>query len=212
MCKKSIYLVSFVVALGVALTGAANAADPSLVLYLPFDEGQGVPGDYSTYGHEVEFVNDPQWVDGYSRSALEFDGTNYVRVPINDTLQLRETFSVAFWVKREETQPAAWNYMVAGGSLVWAVIVNADQNVYVYTSSGGSWANRLVTTIPLTTDWTHIAMTYDIGSGVELYFNGEEKAGEGAAPPVVDETDGSIMVGARNPGSEYFAGTIDEVR
>ncbi|UCF17766.1 MAG: hypothetical protein JSW59_09935, partial [Phycisphaerales bacterium] len=85
MCKKLICLFTFVLVLGVSLTGAANAADPSLVLYLPFDEGQGVPGDYSTYGHEVELVNDPQWVDGYSGNALEFDGTNYVRVPINDT-------------------------------------------------------------------------------------------------------------------------------
>jgi hypothetical protein len=53
-------------------------------------------------------------------------------------------------------------------------------------------------------------MTYDVGSGVELYFNGE-KAGEGGTPPVVDDIDDSIMVGARTPGQEFFAGTIDEV-
>ena len=44
----------------------------------------------------------PTWVDGQFGKALEFDGTKgqYVQVPINDTLQLREQFSIAFWVKR----------------------------------------------------------------------------------------------------------------
>ncbi|MBL7186267.1 MAG: LamG domain-containing protein [Phycisphaerae bacterium] len=210
MCRRLIRLASFVLLLGIVLTSAAEAADPSLVLYLPFLEGAGEPRDFSAYEHGVELVNNPKWIDGKHGKALEFDGTNYVRVPINDTLQLRETFTVEFWVKREASQPANWNYMVAGGNLKWAVIVNADQSVYVWTRSGGTWAQRLVTSIPLTTDWTHIAMTYDVGSGVELYFNAE-KAGEGGSPPVVDELDDSIMVGARAPGQEFFAGIVDEV-
>jgi hypothetical protein len=210
MCRKLMYLFSFALWLGLILTSAAEAIDPSLVLYLPFHEGTGEPKDFSVYKHGVELVNNPNWVDGKYGKALEFDGTNYVRVPINETLQLRESFTVEFWVKREDSQPATWNYMVAGGTLMWAVIVNADQNVYVWSRSGGTWGQRLVTSIPLTTDWTHIALTYDVGSGVELYFNGE-KAGEGGTPPVVDEIDGSVMVGARNPGQEFFAGIIDEV-
>jgi hypothetical protein len=210
MCKKLIYLFSFVLLPGLVLTSAAEAADPSLVLYLPFNEGAGEPKDFSVYDNEVELVNDPIWVEGKYGKALEFDGTNYVRILITETLQLREHFTVEFWVQREEPQPATWNYMVAGGTLKWAVIINADQNVYVWTRSGGTWGQRLVTTVSLTTDWTHVAMTYDVGSGVALYFNGE-KAGEGATPPVVDEIDDSLMVGARTPGQEFFGGIIDEV-
>ena len=210
MCKKLIYLFSFVLLPALVLTSAAEAADPSLVLYLPFNEGAGEPKDFSVYDNEVELVNDPIWVDGKYGKALEFDGTNYVRILITETLQLREHFTVECWVQREEPQPATWNYMVAGGTLMWAVIINADQNVYVWTRSGGTWGQRLVTTVPLTTDWTHVAMTYDVGSGVALYFNGE-KAGEGVTPPVVDEIDDSIMVGARTPGQEFFGGIIDEV-
>ena len=211
MCRRLICLVSFVWVLSLALTGVAGAGDPSLVLYLPFDEGAGEPKDFSMYDHGAELVNDPTWRNGRYGKALEFDGTNYVRIPINDILQLREIFTVEFWVKREASQPATWNYMVAGGNLKWAVIFNVDQNVYVWTRSGGTWGQRLITTIPLMEDWTHIAMTYDVGSGVELYFNGAVKAGEGGNPPVVDELDDSIMVGARVPGSEFFTGTIDEV-
>ncbi len=210
MYKQFIHLFSFILLTVLVLISAAEAADPSLVLYLPFNEGAGEPKDFSVYDNDVELVNNPIWVEGKYGKALEFDGTNYVRILINETLQLREHFTVEFWVQREDSQPATWNYMVAGGTLKWAVIVNADQNVYVWTRSGGTWGQRLVTSIPLTTDWTHIAMTYDVGNGVELYFNGE-KAGEGPTPPIVDEIDDSIMVGARTPGQEFFAGIIDEV-
>jgi len=211
MCRELMYPVSLLVVLGLSLASVANAADPSLVLNLPFDEGGGEPQDVSVYGHEAQLVNSPTWVDGKYGSALEFDGTNYVMVPITEALQTVETFTVEFWVQRGTTQPGTWNYMVAGGTLMWGVIFNAgDENVYVWSRSGGTWGQRLVSTVPLSTDWTHIAMTYDVGSGVELYFDGE-KAGEGGEPPVVDEIDGSIMVGARNPGQEFFAGLIDEV-
>jgi hypothetical protein len=184
--------------------------DKSLVLYLPFDEGKGdVAKDASEYGHDGELIRDPKWVDGVIGSALEFSGNNYVQVPITDELQLREVFTAEFWVKRDATQAATWNYMVAAGSLKWAVIYNTDQKVYIYSDSGG-WGQRIVTNVPLTEDWTHIAATYDINDEVKLYFNGED-AGTGAKPGAVVEIDGSVMVGARHPGQEFFTGIIDEV-
>jgi len=188
----------------------ALPVDESLVLYLPFEEGKGdTAKDLSQYGYDGELVNNPKWVDGQIGKALEFDGSNYVQVPITDELQLREVFTAEFWVKRDAGQVAAWNYMVAAGSLKWAVIYNQDQKVYIYSDSEG-WGHRLTTDEPLTEDWTHIAATYDIDKEVKLYFNGEE-AGAGAKPGVVAQIDGSIMVGARHPGSEFFTGIIDEV-
>lgn len=205
-------MIGLICALTVITTQDCQAMDDddTRVLYLPFDGAD--PEDMSQYGHDVELVGDPEHVDGRIGKAYSVSPSNYVKVPINDTLQLVEKFTVEFWVNREAAQPATWNYMVAGGSLKWAVIVNSNQNVYVWSRSGGNWGQRLVTTIPLPAEeWVHIAMTYDVDSGVELYFNGEEKAGEGVEPPVVDEIDGSIMVGARHPGQEFFAGIIDEV-
>ena len=198
----------------VAMTSVSHAReiDKSLVLYLPFDEGKGdVVKDASQYGHDGKLVKKPEWVDGKIGKALEFDGTksNYVEVPITDELQLREVFTAEFWVKRDASQIRAWNYMVAAGSLKWAVIYNQDQKVYIYSDTG-AWGQRIVTDVPLTEDWTHIAATYDIKKGVELYFNGEN-AGTGAKPAPVVQIDGSIMVGARHPGQEFFTGIIDEV-
>jgi hypothetical protein len=196
----------------VALTSISYAreVDKSLVLYLPFDEGKGdVAKDASQYGHDGDLVKNPKWVDGKIGKALEFDGTNYVQVPITDDLQLREVFTAEFWVKRDANQAATWNYMVAAGTLRWAVIYNTDQKVYIYSDTG-AWGQRIVTDVPLTEDWTHIAATYDIKKEVKLYFNGED-AGTGAKPAPVVQIDGSIMVGARHPGQEFFTGIIDEV-
>lgn len=191
----------------------AGLDDKSLVLYLSFDEGAGnTAKDGSVYGHDGELMKGPKWVDGKSDKAIEFDGTKsqYVIVPINDTLQLREQFSVAFWVKRGNTQISAWNYMVAGGSLKWAVIFNKDnQKTFVYTNGGG-WGLRGQTDGAQPEDWVHITLTHDTKSAVNIYYDGK-RAGGGGKPPTVAEIDGSVMVGARHPGREFFTGVIDEV-
>ena len=212
--KKPIYLITMVFVMSIMLslnTWPANP-DKTLMLYLPFEEGNGdATKDMSQYDHEANLVNKPSWVDGKKGKALEFTGNNYVIIPIVDDLQLQEAFSVNFWVKRAEVQPAEWCYMVAAGTLKWAVIFNSNGKVgYIWSTSGGGWAQRLVTKNNLTTDWTHVAVNYDVDQGVEEYFNAE-LVGEGAKPPKVDAIDGSFMVGARNPGQEFFKGIIDEV-
>jgi hypothetical protein len=188
--------------------------DKSLVLYLSFDEGKGgTAKDSSQYGHDGELIKNPTWVDGqFGGKALEFDGTKqqYVMVPINDTLQLREKFSIAFWVKRGETQISAWNYMIGAGTLVWATIFNRDtQKTYLW-SKGPNWAQKGISNENQPQDWVHLTVTHDIDSDVSIYYDGK-KVGGGGKPPAIIEIDGSIMVGARHPGNEFFTGIIDEV-
>ena len=187
----------------------AVEADADRLLYLSFDEDD--PEDLSQYGHDVELVGDPGHVDGKYGKAYEVSPNNYVKVPITETLQqLTEQFTVMFWVLKGNAQPATWNYMVAGGTLKWAVILNADQKVYVYSANPG-WSNRVITGNTLPEEWTHITMIYDVDDSVKVLFNGELAGESPANPAAVVDVDGSIMVGARHPGSEFFAGTIDEV-
>ena len=202
--------ITLACALAVFMAGNSWAidVDDTRVLYLPFDGDD--PEDLSQYGHDVELVGDPGHVDGKYGKAYEVSASNYIKVPINDVLdQLLERFTVMFWVQKAAAQPATWNYMVAGGTLKWAVILNSDQLVYIL-SSNPAWSNCLITNEPLPEEWTHITMIYDVDNAVEVYFNGA-LVGEGAQPAPVVDVDGSIMVGARHPGSEFFAGVIDEV-
>ena len=192
----------------------AAVDDKSLVLYLSFNEGKGnTAEDSSVHGNDGELIANPKWVNGqFESAALEFDGTKgqHVKVPINDTLQLREKFSIAFWVKRGNTQISAWNYMVAAGELVWATIFNKDsQKTYLWSKAPG-WAQKGITNENQPEDWVHLTVTHDIDSDVSIYYDGK-KVGGGQKPPAIIEIGGSIMVGARHPGSEFFTGTIDEV-
>ena len=101
--------------------------------------------------------------------------------------------------------------MVTAGTLKWASIFrNADKNTYFWSTSGGAWAQKAITDDIQPEDWVHLAVTHDTKSEVVIYNDGK-KAGGGAKPPVVDEIDGSVMVGARHPGQEFFTGIIDEV-
>ncbi len=192
----------------------AGLDDKSLVLYLSFDEGKGgEAADGSVHGHDGELIEGPSWVDGQFGKALEFDGTKgqHVMVPINDTLQLLEQFSIAFWVKRDKAQIREWNYMVTAGTLKWASILrNSDSKTYFWSTSGGTWAQKAVTDDVQPDDWVHLAVTHDTKSEIVIYNDGQ-KAGGGNKPPPVDEIDGSVMVGARHPGQEFFTGIIDEV-
>lgn len=152
-------------------------------------------------------------MDGQFGKALEFDGTKgqHVKVPINDILQVREQFSIAFWVKRGDDQIRDWNYMVTAGSLKWASIFRKNDNkTYFWSTSGGTWAQKAVSDDIQPDDWVHLAVTHDTKSEVVIYNDGK-KAGGGNKPPPVDEIDGSVMVGARHPGEEFFTGIIDEV-
>ena len=207
-------LLAICVLFSVTTAVHAGLDDESLVLYLSFDKGNGDSAeDKSIHGHDGELIKDPTWVDGKFGKALEFDGTKqqHVMVPINDTLQLREQFSMAFWVKQGDTQIREWNYMVTAGELKWASILkNGDKKTYIFTRSGGTWAQRAVSDDIQPEDWVHLAVTYDTDSEIVIYNDGK-KAGGGAKPPPVDEIDGSVMVGARHPGQEFFTGIIDEV-
>ncbi len=192
----------------------ADLEDKSLVLYLSFDEGSGnTAKDQSTYGHDAELTANPSWVDGqFGTKALEFDGTKgqYAMIPINDTLQLREQFSVAFWAKRGNTQSATWNYMVAAGTLKWAIIFNNNtKKTHMYTEVPG-WGQKGISDEDQPEDWVHISVVHDTDTDLSFYYDGK-KVGGGAKPPAVNPIDGSIMVGARHPGQEFFTGVIDEV-
>ncbi len=58
MSKKVIYLISFVLVLGLVLTSVAKAADPDLVGWWKLNEGSGNTAiDSSGYGFDIPLQN-----------------------------------------------------------------------------------------------------------------------------------------------------------
>ncbi|MHC4593343.1 MAG: hypothetical protein ACYS19_00165, partial [Planctomycetota bacterium] len=100
MCKKLIYLVCFVLVLGLTLTSTAGA---DLIGYWPLDEGAGTTvADVSGRGHNGFFTEGtPLWVEGKYGKALRFDGVNKVEIPDHADFHLEDAVSMALWIKPE---------------------------------------------------------------------------------------------------------------
>jgi len=71
-----LFLISFVP------IEAIDIADPDLIAYWPFNEGQGgTAKDVSGNAHDGKLNGEPVWVDGKFEKALEFNtGEDYFEV------------------------------------------------------------------------------------------------------------------------------------
>jgi len=195
-----------------------------LVLWLKFDEGSGnIAYDYSgnnNHGtlHDANSTNDdgdtpPQWVDGKVGKALDFDGVDdYVNV---------SNFSGNF----NQLTVEAWIYpknysgyrriIDFGGSEIgrrFTLQLSAD-GIDINLDGGVSGCAKWFST--LLNEWLHLVGSWNETSFIRLYVNGEVKAENTQSPSIntllILSTDAHI-VGRGITETDYFNGTIDEVR
>ena len=108
MCRKLIFLTTFVLVLSVALASVADAALPGLIGWWKLDEMSGtIAYDSSGLGNDGKLgpEGDPKWVAGYFGGALELDGNDdYVNIDaIADDFPTDNNFSVSAWIKTTQT-------------------------------------------------------------------------------------------------------------
>ncbi|MGD2094745.1 MAG: discoidin domain-containing protein [Phycisphaerales bacterium] len=176
MCKKSIYLVSFVLVFGLVSTSMANLNDPDLVAYWSFDEGSGTTAyDLTGNGNDGVFVGDPQWVAGKYGGALEFNGDDYLNCGNGPSLQIRDEITIVFWFQVEAFQND-WEAFLAKSDSAYrasrsATTGNATHMGLSGTSvgNGNGYFDASVTV----TDgqWHHWAGVYD-GTEARVYIDG----------------------------------------
>ncbi len=97
-----ISILFFVILLSLISNISQTAPIEGLVLYFPFDEGEGnTTVDLSGNGNDGTLVGEPEWVDGKNGFALQFSGernSDYVEVPDNPTLNPAQELSFAAWI------------------------------------------------------------------------------------------------------------------
>ena len=198
-----------------------------LVLYFPFDEGNGdTVEDKSGKGNNGIIQGGADWVDGVSGKALEFNGEDsFVEVPDDDSLN-PAAGTVTFWVKPQEQNETEWGscgivdkweqvgstykgYLIQAGAAPASGIIPEEDSELVSLIVGEE-ANMLklrITNTPLD-KWSHIALTWD-GKTVAAYLNGTvvDEGDMGFVPAV-----GSMFIGKREHGAvDFFRGAVDEV-
>ncbi len=230
-----------VLALGAVGTGLAQEQnDPNLIGWWKLDEGAGATAaDSSGKGHDGRFVGEPLWTEGFSGTALEFDGVDdYVlcaeRSGTKPGVYPKELmpaggFTVACWVKLR--QFAYFSSFVGNGldtaddecgfflyNYGWVGESGQDFGLAIRTETAMNYVETPNTY--KTGTWYHLAATYD-GRNVIIYVNGSVAAGpQSVGGPIrwISQATGNyperFAIGVwLDPGYDLWVdGAIDDVR
>lgn len=236
MCRKSICLTLSIVVLSLSVGSLSSRARADLMLYLPFDEGQGMNAeDRSGNNNNGEIIGEPKWVNGYSGSALEFSGaenTHHVEVADTPSLNPENEITLLAWIFIDIWEPSGGvvsKYIGSGNQRSYNLHMDHATNLSfrASVSSNGAYQVGTSTTNAVAPEealvegqWQHIAMTYKGDEFLRLYHNGEMVAESEATAtsrlfdntiPLMVGTDFQIG-GSHNGQPREFTGAIDEVR
>ncbi len=208
MYNKLIYLVSFVLVLGVAGNASAD-----LVMHWPLDEGSGTTAvDLSGNGYDGTIGGTANWVPGQLGLALDFDGSStYIDM---DERIVEGTWSLAMWLKPRDI-PYPSDYYAVMHTDAWTpgtphVHLRNTTSLWNVDTNGGP--NISSTTVLQENEWYHCTYTvsFDGSSSAQIYINGVlESEGQGGSVPSYF---GPLNFGAWNNSSRYYHGLMDDIR
>ena len=224
MSKKLICLVSFVLALCMVLTSAAQAG---LVGWWRFEDGSGdIAEDSSGNDHHGTLLGTPEWVlgpEGFG-GALAFnpDGCTGVDCGIFDPTNGTGQFTVALWAFWDGTGTFQHFFSKSNGwgpdtmmfqVELWAANANLDSTDRVGVSYEGSPDSSVPFFIMPQNQWVHLAFTFD-GINATVYLNGVDE--EGPKPfSIGPNVDAMVEIGYTSTragaGNRTFHGSLDEV-
>jgi len=187
--------------------------DPNLIGWWTFDEGLGTRAvDWSGHGNHGTLQGDPQWVDGYDGSALEFDGAgDLVSCGNLPALTITGDITIMCWVK------------VAGFTKTWETILSKGDNSYRmargpgtgnsihFGCNGPSGGNLNALTTVTTNTWRHAALVYD-GANKIIYIDGAEDARVASSGAINVSTYALYIAANSQQGNRNLTGVVDDVR
>lgn len=185
-----------------------SEGDPNLVLYLPFEEGQGILTSDWSLSNKDGIINGATWTTGKQGNgrALSFDGIDdYVNLSKLNS-QNNAPISFSAWIK--------WNGQTSPVSGIWGTTGGNNLNSHFEIQSNGMRlrignTNKGGMPSPPANEWAYVSFVYS-GGFTKYYINGIE----------VDSfsgTTGEIFTGdihriGLSDSGRPFQGNIDEVR
>ena len=197
-----------------------TVTDPSLILWLSFDELNGNRAiDHSQYGNHGTVVGNRQLVAGRFGNALTFNGvSDWVEIPHHESLTVDTSVTVMAWINTPRSHGphgAEWQGIIAKNNDFRSYSFYTETGDLVHLSVGenlGAGSFRTDQTFALNT-WQHVAAQVD-SNGVQRYWINGESAGtfqSGVTLPGLADT-ASVLVGKTHEGNREFLGMIDEIR
>jgi hypothetical protein len=205
MSKKSTCLT--LIAIALSLLGSASA---ELVVHWPLDDGAGtIATDASGNGNDGTFNGAPEWVEGYFGYGLHVRGDadmDYVVYTLPGGATVWETGTIAIWVKldslgQDQYSSPFTNHTPNSAGIQFDVDGGNPGNFRL--NPGGQFFG------PATTEWTHLALTFE-GGNATFYYNGEEATT--AAMSDSQRTFNEFAIGLNRNHTNWVAATLDELR
>jgi hypothetical protein len=220
-------------ALDAGTGGDANArcadagTDPSLVLYLTFDDDVGTTAtDCSGHGHDGMVVGPgaDTRVAGHFGKGLALDGNDScIGLGRPNDLVLRGPFTVAAWAQIDDYQTpppssdsrAIFSNTTSPQALGWRFVTlgTAENTSVGYKIGTDAGSFTLLTPGPQpVSKWIHVAGVWIPGTRADIYVGGVLLKTSTSIPPILEDMTASVFVGCIKPGLQTFKGSLDEVR
>ena len=189
-----------------------------LVLYLPLDDdsGSSYTKDLSPYSNtgELNYISDPNWVDGISGKCLNLDGIQEcINCEDDSSLDVSNEVTVSAWIKLDnltsgyQTIVGKWTSVSGERSYIFQV---NDDKLEVWYSVDGDVSSHIASTTSLTTEWTHVAFVLGTDDTIRMYIKGVQDATT-ASLTAINQHIQNTYVG-KYSGGEFFNGRVDEIR
>ena len=186
-----------------------------LVLYLPLYEYE-LDGDTiisrDAYGHTCD-VSGAVWrPNGYY-----FDGTNdKIQVAASAVFSM-QNFTLEAWLKPDTVAHSAKTCIDLASAANDAIAFNYNQaagaDIQCWFDDGGAWKSTPGAVAVLsTTEFTHVAVTYDRVNFTEYANGGEHMATTATTAAIVIDSSIIVYIGINWLGAQDVAGTVGEVR
>ncbi|MHC4352258.1 MAG: LamG domain-containing protein [Planctomycetota bacterium] len=202
----------------------AQSTDANLMGWWKLDEGQhGTALDVSGNNRHGVLVGDPQWVDGYELSALEFDGSgDYVNIngykginadATDPDNPVQRPFTVACWIKTTGNgEMVTWGSSPGGQRLSFRIDGGTLRTEH---GNGNLRGNTRVSD----GRWHHVALVVNEGAALWtpqtlLYLDGVADSTFSGDDDTYNLTEGEdVSIGRRATSNDrFFPGSIDDVR
>ncbi|HSH02489.1 MAG TPA: FG-GAP-like repeat-containing protein [Anaerolineae bacterium] len=195
------------------VTFAYELAAADLVAHYPLDDNAAstnVEEVFNNLDGTMTSNTNGLSVPGIAGTALDFNATNYINLPIVPALTTDLTeYTVLFWVKdfTTATLNRAFTWHNSGPSRKLIYLPNGNEithfdNTYV-ASAGHTWTAGT---------WYQIAVTQDGSRLVRLYKDGVYTSSQGVVSLSVPDVNAtSIQIGAE-AGGNRFTGEMDDVQ
>jgi hypothetical protein len=172
MYKRSIYLVSLCLVLGLA-----SVAPAKLVAHWKLDDGSGtVALDSSGNGFNGALIGGPTWIVGAIDGGLELDGRDdYVNFTNTTGWPAGKAPRTMCGWGRTDSIAAGYRWMAAYGSAVTGQAMFIGMNGSTLVAGGYGGDDVTVNTTWVAGEWSHVALTYD-GTTAIAYLNGKQIA------------------------------------